>query len=263
MIKWCFSTLGCTERSFPEIISLAERYGISALEVRGIGGQLQNEKIADFSKERGPATKEMLAKAKITPLILGTSVSFHDEGKYVENLSAGKNALAIASRVGFRAIRIFGNSIVGDEASCIRRVASGVAELCHSAESAGISVLLEVHGDFNTVERILPIAEYCKDFKSFGIIWDICHTHKAYGKKWKEFYDPLSPYIRHVHLKDSKDGKHVLPGEGELPILDVVEYLINEGYDGYFSLEWERYWRKELPEIERALESLLSLFRRT
>ena len=262
MIKWCFSTLGCTERSLDDVISLAKRYGISALEIRGIGGELQNEKIPEFAPQNSHRTKKAFSEAGIVPLILGTSVSFHNEFRIEKSIAEGKSALEIASRLGFGAIRVFGNSIVGDETECISRVADGIYELCVAAEGTGVSVLLEVHGDFNTVHRIMPIANKCRDREEFGIIWDICHTYGTYGEKWREFYGSLAPYIRHVHLKDVKDGKHVLPGEGDLPIVDVVEHLILNGYDGYFSLEWERYWRKDLAEIERALDSLLALFTR-
>lgn len=261
MIKWCFSTLGCADRSLSDVISLAERYGISALEIRGIGGELKNEKISDFSVENTEKTKKIFADANILPLILGTSVSFHDEDLLEKNLAEAEASLQIASRIGFSAIRVFGNSIVGDETECISRVASGISRLCRIAEKIGVSVFLEVHGDFNTIERILPIAELCCGIGSFGIIWDICHTHSAYNQNWRVFYDALEPYIRHVHIKDVFSGKQVLPGDGELPIREVIEYLSAKGYNGYFSLEWEKYWHRDLPEIEEALDKLFSLFK--
>ena len=259
MIKWCFSTLGCTDGSLGEILALAHRYGIAAVEVRGIGGVLNNGEIADFFPENAPKTKEMLQEAGVTPLILGTSVSFHDEAKFEENLQAGKRDMEIAARLGFSAVRVFGNRIVGDEAACIGRVAEGLRTLALAAAPLGVSVFLEVHGDFNTVERLLPIVEGCRDLQGFGLIWDICHTNATYGADWRRFYEPLAPFIRHVHLKDIKNGLHVLPGEGELPICEVIRTMRADGYEGYFSLEWEKHWHKELPEIEVALERLLQL----
>ena len=260
MINWCFSTLGCTERSLDEALDLAKRYGISNIEIRGIRGELDNEKVADISEENASHTVDAFETSGITPLVLGTSVSFHDGKSFDKMLNEGKTALKIASRIGFRAIRVFGNSIVGNEAVCICRVAKGIRELCLFAEDMGVSVWLETHGDFNTVERVMPIVEKCSDREEFGIVWDICHTHKPYGENWREFYDSLAPYIHHVHLKDVCNGKHVLLGKGELPIAEIVNHLISDGYSGCFSLEWERHWRKELTEIEYALDSLFLLF---
>ena len=175
--------------------------------------ELNNEKINDFSPENALKTKNAFLNSGISPLILGTSISFHDEACFDKNLSDGMRSLQIASRIGFLGIRVFGNSIVGDEKECIRRVCSGIKELCRFAEPLNISVLLEVHGDFNTLERILPIVDHCRDSKAFGLIWDVCHTNSAYSDDWKRFYDPLAPYIRHIHLKDVKGGKHVFPFE--------------------------------------------------
>ena len=260
MMKWCFSTLGCTDRTLPEVISLAKRYGISAVEIRGLSGEINNEKIPDFARENALATKKMLSDAEVLPLILGTSASFHDKDSFEKNILEGKKALEIASRIGFSAIRVFGNSIKENESEVISRVANGVRELCVFADKLGVLVFLEVHGDFNTVERLMPIVDICREYNSFGVIWDICHTHETYGKNWREFYDSLAPYIRHVHFKDVKERKQVLPGDGELPIRAVAEYMTSKGYDGYFSLEWEKYWHKDLPEIETALEKLFSIF---
>ena len=260
MIKLCFSTLGCTNRSLSDVISLAECYGIKALEIRGLGGELQNEKIVDFSSENILKTKQKFSDAKILPLVLGTSVSFHNGSSFFQSLAEGKNSLELASRIGFSAIRVFGNSVFGKEDDCIRRVAFGLRDLCLYADKLGVSVLLEVHGDFNTAERLFPIAEYCADSNSFGLIWDICHTHEIYGENWQVFYDSLAPYIRHVHIKDVKKGKQVLPGDGELPICAIADYIIHHGYDGYFSLEWEKYWHRELPDIEFALDKFFYLF---
>ena len=258
-MKYCFSTLGCVDRSLNDILALARRYGMDAVEVRGIGGVMDNGAIAALAPENAAQTKATLAAAGVKPLILGTSVSFHDEAKFEENLRIGKRDVALAAGLGFSAIRVFGNRIVGDEADCIRRVAEGVRTLCLAAADTGVSVYLEVHGDFHTVSRLIPIAEACNGCDNFGLIWDVCHTHNAYGAAWRQFYEPLAPYIRHVHLKDIKNGVHVLPGEGELPIREVVTTLTAQGYDGYFSLEWEKHWHKELPEIEPALDALFAV----
>lgn len=259
-MKPCFSTLGCTERSLDEILTLANRFGIDALEVRGISDCLDNGKIPDFFPENAAATRQKFADAGVAPLILGTSCSFHDQEKFPLALQEGKTALSIASRLGFRGIRVFGNNIKGEESACIRRVCEGIRTLCEEAVDRGTEILLEVHGDFNTEARLLPVAEACGEFRNFGLIWDICHTRKTYGSNWPCFWEKFSPYIRHIHLKDIKSEILVLPGEGELPLAEMVQSLTHRGYEGYFSLEWERKWHPELPEIEEALQRFSALF---
>ena len=50
-MKLCFSTLGCSELSLEDIVCLAKAYGISAIEVRGIGGVLNNVEIEAFTEK--------------------------------------------------------------------------------------------------------------------------------------------------------------------------------------------------------------------
>jgi len=40
---------------------------------------------------------------------------------------------------------------------------------------------------------------------------------------------------------------------------DMADYLDKQGYEGYFSLEWEKKWHPELPVIEDALDALVEV----
>ncbi len=262
-MKLCFSTLGCPEMSFDEVLAFANRFDISVLEVRGIEGVVDNDQILEFSPERTEETKAKFARAGICPWILGTSCSFHDEKCYESGIREGKTAIEIAQRIGFRAIRVFGDLLRDPEkeAEAIALAAKGIASLCDEARGTGVDVFLEVHGDFNSAARLMPVVDACKDKGNFGLIWDIITTHGVYGDRWVEFYDIFAPYIRHIHLKDAVDHQPVLPGDGELPVLPVVKHLCNQGYDGYFSLEWERKWHPELAELEQPLSRLKDLLK--
>ena len=258
-MKLCFSTLGCTDYSLNEAIALAKKHGMDAIEIRGLSGILDNEKIPFFSEEESENTRNLLANAGISPLVLGTSATFHDPKNYDGAIAEGLAALKIASRIGFSAIRVFGDRIVGDEAECLARISEGILTLCKEAEGLGVQVLLEVHGEINTIERIETIVAACKKASCFGLLWDVCHTRKTCAPK--AFYERFAPYIRHAHFKDIVGDTHVLPGDGELPLCEIREMMTRGGYDGYFSLEWERKWHPELPAIEEALEKYTGLLK--
>ena len=260
-MKLCFSTLGCTDYTLNDVICVAKRFGIDALEIRGLSGELDNEKISHFSMAESKKTKAMLSHSALTPLVLGTSCTFHESEKTDAALREGYAAIEIAARLGFSAIRVFGDRVTDEgEAACIARVADGVHTLCRSAESYGVDVYLEVHGDFVTEERLMPVIMRCGECPRFGLIWDICHTRESYPDP-RAFYDRFAGVIRHVHMKDIIDGKHVLPGEGTLPIREIADYMTAHGYDGYFSLEWEKKWHPELPPMEHALERYCRIMR--
>ena len=247
----CFSTLGCTERTLDDIFELCTRFEIQTLEIRGIGGVLDNRIIPDFSEEKIKSTAEYFRNAGITPLILGTSCAFHEKDNFESAVTEGKAAVHTASELGARGIRVFGNNLGDNPAESTERVIDGIRRIC--AEKTDIDVLLEVHGDFNTVEALMPVAKALENEKHFGLIWDICHTQKTYGENWREFYDAFRPIIRHVHIKDIKGDKLVLCGDGDIPIKRIVSRMMSDGYSGAFSLEWEKKWHPELAEIEEAL----------
>lgn len=259
-MKFCFSTLGCAERELDGVLALAKKYGVDAIELRGLGGELDNGRIVAFLPEMREESARKLSESMIVPAVLGTSCSFHNGKSYASALESGYASIDIAQSLGFRAIRVFGNDILGEAAECLRRVGQGIRTLCEYAADKEVDVLLETHGDFNTGERLRAVCNACGELDNFGLIWDICHTRHTYGENWREFCDEFASLIRHVHLKDVEGDKHVLPGEGELPIYEMVNYLEEKGYRGYFSLEWERKWHPELPPIEDALDALMKIF---
>ena len=263
-MKLCFSTLGCTEMDLASILDLANKYHIFALELRGIGGVMDNRRIEALDVAHTEETQAMFANSKVSPRVLGTSCSFHNIEKYEAAIEEGKACVEIAARLHIPYIRVFGNNVTGEtdeeRETCIARVIAGIREICEYASNTEVTVLLEVHGDYNKVETLQPITDALGFHPHFGLIWDIAHTH-AYGAQWPLFYQAFRPYIRHIHIKDraNESGKLTLPGEGDLPILPIVRTLISDGFDGYFSLEWEKKWHPELPEIAAALTCYTAL----
>ena len=140
-MKLCFSTLGCTDYSLDEVLALAKGYRIGAVEIRGLGGQMDNAKIDALSEENTEKTVRRLKEAGVCPAVLGTSVSFHKKGGLDDALAEGINALKIAERVGFMGVRVFGNVIEGDEGECVERVIDGLRRLCDYAMQTNIYIL--------------------------------------------------------------------------------------------------------------------------
>lgn len=252
----CFSTLGCTERNLPDVLSLCEKYRIKYLEIRGISGELDCRKIREFSSENIKNTLDIFKKLHIEPLIIGTSCSFHKAENYENAVDEGKASIAIASKLGAGAIRIFGDCLTSDSP---QRIIKGIHTLCEFAHNTNVSVLLEVHGDFNTAENLSPLLKEFRNESHFGLIWDVEHTNKTYGDNWLEFYSVALPFIRHVHIKDADRSGLVQIGEGIIPLRSIIRQMISDGYNGAFSLEWEKKWHPELPPIETALERFISL----
>ena len=193
----------------------------------------------------------------LTICSFGSSASFHDDEKTASALSDGYAAVDLCEAIGIPYVRVFGNLIDRNADTAegeVRKVAEGIRKLCDYAEGRKVKILLEVHGDFNTAARIMKAVELV-DRENFGILWDVEHSDEADGGDFLSFYLPVRPLIHHVHIKDHRrlgGGKFELcpTGEGDIPLKEIVAQMEKDGYEGYYSLEWEKKWHPELRDPE-------------
>ena len=273
-MKLSFTTLGCPDWSFETILSQAEALGVPAIEVRGLEGELLADQIGAFQPGQQQTTQDRLDQHHVSINGFGTSVRFDDVQILPQMLAEGRAAIDVCQAMRIPAIRVFGNAIPDpdQEAAVINQVVDGLNHLCEYAKRTDVQIWLEVHGDFNTTERILAVAERVKHAR-FGVLWDIGHSDLIYGDDYHAFYRPLQQWIRHIHIKDHHRQKLAsgqnnageiqlcLPGEGDVPIGPITRTLIEDGFDGYFSFEWEKKWHPELPEPEIAFPAYVRLMR--
>ena len=78
-MKICFSTLGCAERDLDGVLALAKKYNLDAIELRGLGDEMDDRKIAALSPECREEPLGKLRASRVAPVVLGTSCSFHDQ----------------------------------------------------------------------------------------------------------------------------------------------------------------------------------------
>ncbi|MDR0495843.1 MAG: sugar phosphate isomerase/epimerase [Treponema sp.] len=259
--KLAFSTLGCPAWSFEKTLDEAQKMGFSGVEIRGLEDKLPAKEIAQFFPENKAATLAAFKAHNLEIAGFGSSVYFHDLDKYDSMLAEGKRDIDVCGFMGITTIRIFGNNLVEGEAeaSVISRIAKGAGALAEYGEGKGVMVLLETHGDYNTVERIGAIIDQAKS-KNLRLLWDISHTDAVYEDNFMEFYKPMKHLIVHTHIRDQIRGekgnestnKTCFVGEGQIPVKAIVRQLLADGYGGYFSFEWEKKWQPELPEPELA-----------
>jgi sugar phosphate isomerase/epimerase len=123
------------------------------------------------------------------------------------------------------------------------------------AKAAGVTVIIESHGDFTRSSDLAAILTRVNS-PQFALLWDAHHTYVAGKEEPADTYAALGRWIRHTHLKDSKpegaDRRYVLPGAGEVPVKAQVKVLAKAGYTGYYCFEWEKKWHPEIEEPEVA-----------
>lgn len=253
-----FSTLGCPDWTFKQIVDFAAQHHYQGIEVRGILKQLDLTQCTEFNKQNIPSTMRMMKDKNLHFVDLGSSATLHfsDSTERKKNLDEGRRFINLAQELKCPNVRVFPNNFPKDQEknATMELIVKGLLELGDYAKGSNVSVLIESHGDLVVIEdleKIMKAAEH----KNVGMIWDVTNMWTKTKESPTAAYEKLKKYIRHTHIKDAKmmDGKilYTRLGQGEVPIFEAIDALFNGGYKGYYCFEWEKLWHPEIeaPEI--------------
>jgi sugar phosphate isomerase/epimerase len=254
-----FSTLGCPNWTWNTILENADRYGYAALELRGIAGEMDLPKVPEFVGARLAEAKRDLAAAGLVVAGLGASARMHEKDPVVRaaQFDEGRRFIDLAQAMGVKYVRMFGDKFPEGEPrdEVMKRVIEGFRAMAAYGKSAGVTVLIESHGDFTRsvdLESILiSVAS-----PQFALLWDAHHSFVAAKEQPADTFARIGTWTRHTHLKDSKPGgadrRYVLVGTGDVPVKEQGRVLAASGYKGLYCFEWEKKWHPEIEEPEVA-----------
>ncbi len=134
----------------------------------------------------------------------------------------------------------------------------GCKEVTEYAKTKGIVTMIENHGffcqDSDRVEKIVcGVAD-----ENFGVLFD-CGNFLCADENPVVAAGKLVNYVKYVHAKDffirsgmgydpgcgffrTRGGNYLrgtIVGQGDAPVKQCIEVIVNSGYDGYFSVEFE------------------------
>jgi sugar phosphate isomerase/epimerase len=254
-----FSTLGCPLWSWKAILEAADRLGYSGIELRGIAGEMDLPKVPELSGSRLAESKKDLAALGIVISDLGASSRMHEKDPAVreKQLDEGRRFIDLAQALSVPYVRMFGDKLPPDEpkADVMKRIVEGFQQMAAYAKTAGVTVIIESHGDFT---HSADLAEILKSVGSpnFALLWDAHHTFVAGLEAPADTWKLLGSQVRHTHLKDSvpqgTERRYVLTGTGQVPVKEQVRVLATGGYKGFYCFEWEKKWHPEIEEPEIA-----------
>ena len=256
-----FSTLGCPDWNFETILNFAVEHGYDGIEFRGILRQLDLTKCPEFSSKKNIlASRKLIEDKKLKVVNLGSSAVMHhaDAAERKRNLDEAKNFIQLAQQLGSPYIRVFPNNFPKEreKKETIDLIVKGLHELGDYAKNFDVTVLLITHGDVMHIEDLENIMRSV-GHDHVGLGWDIANMWSATKEPPEQVYARLKKYIRLTFIKDLKrvDGKeqNALLGKGYTPIFDAIDILAKDGYEGYYSFEWEKYWDPKLEEPELAI----------
>jgi sugar phosphate isomerase/epimerase len=282
-----FSTLACPDWTWDEIAEFAGANGYDGVEVRMLEGETDLLARAEFAEQAIQSNLDILDGHDVKICGLASSVRFDhlDREEREEELAVGKLYIDLARRLGAGFVRVFGDVLPSEHEPAarhevLRNIAWGLDMLGEYSELHGgaVDVLVETHGDFADSQLMLELLVHVRHPR-VGVLWDTHHPWRFHGESIGDTFARLAPWVRHTHWKDSvketkselseaaraaaararrlmsghRSAEYVLFGAGEFPAAETLRLLLEGGYRGWFSLEWEKAWHPELAEPEIAL----------
>lgn len=256
-----FSTLGCPDWTFQQIVDFAVLHQYNGLELRGIQRQLDLTKCTEFnSSQNRAATLKIMEDKGLQFVDLGSSATMHfaDAVTRKNNLDEGKRFIDLAQEINCPYIRVFPNNFPKEQTreATMDLIINGLTTLGNYAKGSKVTVLIETHGDLvkaADIEQVMAAAAQ----EHVALVWDVANMWSIKKEQPVEVYKKLKKYIRHTHIKDLKfvgeKMEYTLLGQGEVPIFAAIDALKNDGYKGFYSFEWEKMWHPEIAAPEIAL----------
>lgn len=267
MITPSASTLGAPKTPLPIVLDWLQGNGFPGIELRLAPGEAADP-------GQSPAARESLRRDIEAAGVAVTSVA-----SYVKVAAAGNDddviadlieALDFANDVGAPMVRVFPGAetlpgsftsapvLVEARDEVDERAARRLSAITGHAESLGVLPVLETHDSHPTGADISRILERVEG--SVGVVWDLLHPWRT-GEPLEVTWAALEPWMTshraNVQIKDAAlpASLPVPLGEGNLPLEDFGALLVNKGYDGTVTLEWEKAWYPEAAGLDVALKS--------
>ena len=258
-----FSTLGCPAWEWQKILDFAAQHGFSAIELRGLKGELDLPSLPTFAKDRIDQTKKEIhaSKLRIACVSSSTQLYVEDPEKRAKGLADARRFIDLAAELGAPYVRVFGGKDEADKSpmpsqETKARVASGLRELGKYAGPHKVTVIIESHDHFTASPTLKDVLRSA-DSEHVGLLWDAHHTFATSNEDPEFTVRELGHWIRHTHLKDSvgngEDRKYVLTGRGTVPIQRQIKALRSIGYKGFYCFEWEKLWHPDIIDPEIAI----------
>ena len=253
-MKLSYTTLSVQDRTIGEAVEIASAHGLEGIELRGRGDALVSPE-STFSY--AAHVRELVREHKLAVPCLTAYTRFHQPTAAAvrEEVDRMMDMVRLAEFLEAPCLRVFmglapdlsSGPLIPAQASLNLSQADqiaieGLQYASKRLENSPVRLVIETHDsakDGRTLARLL------KDVPSnIGVRLDIIHPWdmgEEIGKTW----EMIGERIYHVHIKDIsrtlENGRIYCPiGQGILPVESTVRWLEGRGYQGFYSLEWEK-----------------------
>jgi sugar phosphate isomerase/epimerase len=261
-----FSTLACPSWSINTIITKASEFGYEAIEWRG--GPQGHVQPTMLSMEKA-ALRKMSEDAGLRALAVTSYTSF--VSLLVEERRSNVDELRryadLAAELGAEYVRAFLGELPENtniDSSIYKNISDCLNAASEYAASVGVKIAVEPHDNFTRSASVSPLFDRDQSHPDLHVIWDLGNTF-AVGEDPYEGFELLKDRLAYVQVKDGirQDSGWQLCalGQGNVPLARAFALLLENGYEGAFSVEWEYAWHPELDPPEIALPDALKVAR--
>jgi sugar phosphate isomerase/epimerase len=264
-MKLGFSTIGCPEWDWEDIVSAASDLGYDGIEVRGVKNELALPSIPQFGPGQVDATCKTLRRLGLAlPCLTSGCVIGRAEGMDAA-MKEARQYIDTAQTLGADYVRVLCEDTAAPKHPVDPElVKTALKELGVYAAQRGVEALLETNGYYADTKRLAELMEAI-DTKGIGLLWDIHHPFRFFAEAPAETVKRIGQWVKYVHVKNSviHNGqiRYKMLGQGDLPISDFINALCDIGYDGWYTLEWVRRWDMTLEEPGIAFAHYISFMK--
>lgn len=266
-MKLSFSTLGCPNWGFHEIISTAKDLGYDGIEFRGVKGNLDITRYKRMQPDTIGDTRALLKQKELLVPCIDSNCSLAKADLGSSNIEELKGHIKVAAALGAPYIRVLGDTYAapGIEPVDDYLVIDIASELGEYALKHSVTLLIETNGVYANSEHLAKLLQSVGS-DAIACLWDIHHPFRYFKEAPNTTMQNLKAYIKHVHVKDSVMKKervvYQLLGNGDIPVRDCIEILLDSGYDGFYSMEWLKRYDITLEEPGIVFAQYISYMRK-
>lgn len=271
-MKISFMTLGCPAWDLDTLCARGREYGFEGVDFRGYLDEIDITRLPEFTTQAAQTWRK-LTDAGLAVSGISASIRVCVPEDRSRNLEEARRTIAVAKEFQTANIRVFGG---GDLERYTRRELAKFG--CDCVESIlaldgarDLHWLFETHDLWVQAQDCRLLLDHIPD-PAFGALWDMGHTWRAGREKPADSWAAIGARTGYTHVKDAvydpasplamKDGWHyVAPGAGELPLVESIQLLKENGYDGWLLFEHEKRWHPNLPEPEEIFPAFVAWVR--
>lgn len=250
-MKFAFSSLGCPDWTFTEMITTAKDLGLDAVEIRGVEGEVFAPFAKPFTYENIEKTKKYIQDKNVGISLLATGACMGFPKLVESAYGEAVVYIELAARLKVKYIRVMITNRPYPEQTDINAAIKAYKRICQYAMSKGVTPLIETNGVLADSAQMKKFME-AVDEENSGVLWDVHHPYRYFDETAEYTYSNIGKYVRYVHIKDSvmenDKVKYKILGKGDVPVKEALDILKKNDYDSYVTLEWVKRWCPELEE---------------